>query len=89
MKTFLSLIFAMILFFAISQFTYLHEVQTNGKICGNPSATCLYSKRKFSAEDLSFNLPQTTKWQTIYYSANFYAINLKSRKAIPAENIDD
>ena len=66
-----------------------NEIQTNGKVCGNPSAPCSHNKINFSAEDLSFKLPRTLKWQTDYSSANFYAIILKSRKAISAENVDD
>ncbi len=57
-------------------------VQTNGKVCGNPSAPCLPSERKFQANDISFKLPRTLKWQTYYYSANFYAVILKSKRAV-------
>ena len=57
-------------------------VQTNGKVCGNPSLPCLNSQWKFQANEISFKLPQTLKWQTNYYSANFYAVILKSNQAV-------
>lgn len=59
-----------------------NEVQTNGEVCGNPSAPCSHSKWKFQANDISFKLPQTLKWQTNYYSDNFYAVILKSKPAV-------
>lgn len=59
-----------------------NEIQTNGKVCGNPTAPCPYSKWKFEANDISFKLPRTLAWQKNYYSANFYAIVLKSKRAI-------
>jgi hypothetical protein len=72
----------LILSLTISTFAYSQEVQTNGKVCGSPSAPCSHNKWKFSAEDLSFKLPKTLKWQTNYHSANFYAIILKSQRAV-------
>lgn len=57
-------------------------VQTTGKVCGNPSAPCSHSKWKFQANDISFKLPRTLKWLTNYYSANFYTVILKSKRAV-------
>jgi hypothetical protein len=65
--------------FALAQ---SNEIQTNGKVCGNPVVPCSHSKIKFSAEDLSFKLPRTLKWQKNYYSAYFYSIILMSRRAV-------
>lgn len=79
---------SLILSLMIYQFAFSQKVQTNGKVCGNLSAPCLHSKWKFQPHDLSFRLPQTLKWQTNYYSANFYAIILESRQSLPAENVD-
>jgi hypothetical protein len=80
---------ALLLLGAHSQVSYSFQVQTNGGVCGNPSAPCSHTKWKFSANDLSFKLPRTLKWQTNYQSAPFYAVILKSRRAIPARNVDD
>ncbi len=82
MKITLFIICVLIILPVANQFAYSQEVQTNGKVCGNPSAPCSHSKWKFSTEDLSFKLPKTLKWQTNYYSAHFYAIILKSRRAV-------
>jgi hypothetical protein len=76
------LCFIVILFWASFAQGQSSEIQTNGKVCGNPSAPCSHSKWKFEAHDISFKLPRTLKWHKNYYSANFYAIILKSKPAI-------
>lgn len=40
----------------------------------------------FEDSDLSFRLPAKLTWQRNYYSANFYAIILKSRPAVRDKN---
>lgn len=62
--------------------TQSNEIQTKGKVCGNPSTPCSHSKWTFEANDISFKLPQTLQWQKNYYSASFYAIILKSQRAV-------
>lgn len=56
-----------------------NEIQTNGKVCSDPSSAC---GKSFSDEALSFRLPAKLTWQRNYYSASFYAIILKSRAAV-------
>ena len=66
-----------------SLFVYSDEVHTGGKVCSNPSRSCQSAKWKFEAWDLSFPLPGELKWQSNYYSADFYAVLLKSKPAVP------
>lgn len=73
---------AVVLFCVTLGQTQSSEIQTKGKVCGNPSAPCSHSKWTFEANDLSFKLPQTLQWQKNYYSASFYAIILKSMRAV-------
>lgn len=73
---------AVVLFCVASVKTQSSEIQTKGKVCGNPSAPCSHSKWTFEANDLSFKLPRTLQWHKNYYSANFYAIILKSMRAV-------
>jgi hypothetical protein len=58
-----------------------HEIQTQGRVCANPSSPC-QSQYKFATNQLSFNLPMKLVWQNNYYSAPFYAIILKSIRAV-------
>lgn len=58
------------------------DIQTNGRVCGNPTAPCQSSKWQFRPYDLSFKLPQDLKWLNNYRSVNFYAIILKSMRTI-------
>lgn len=78
----------LILFLTVSHFVFSQEIQTNGKVCGNPSASCSHSKWKFESNDLSFKLLPNLKWQTNYYSTHFYAVILQSRKAVHASHVD-
>jgi hypothetical protein len=66
-----------------SLFVYSDEVHTGAKVCSNPSRSCQSAKWKFEAWDLSFPLPRELKWQSNYYSADFYAVILKSKPAVP------
>jgi len=58
------------------------EIQTKGRVCGNASAPCSHTKWKFEVNDISFNLPPTLQWQKNYYSADFYAIILRSQPSV-------
>jgi hypothetical protein len=62
--------------------TQSNEIQTKGKVCGNASAPCSHTKWKFEANDISFKLPRTLQWHKNYYSADFYAIILRSQRAV-------
>jgi hypothetical protein len=72
--------------FLILVFSYTvrpDDIQTNGRVCAEPSAPCQSSKWQFRQYDLSFKLPRELKWLNNYRSATFYAIILKSMRAIP------
>lgn len=73
---------AVVLFCVTLVQTQSNEIQTKGKVCGNPSAPCSHSKWTFEANDLSFKLPVTLTWHKNYYSADFYAIILRSQRAV-------
>lgn len=62
---------------------YSDEVHTGGRVCGNPNHPCQAAKWKFENWDISFVLPRELKWLNNYYSADFYAVILKSRRAVP------
>lgn len=62
-----------------------NEIQTNGKVCSNPSSPC---GKGFEDNALSFKLPPKLTWQRNYYSASFYAIVLKSRAAVNDDHVD-
>ncbi len=66
------------------------EIQTKGKVCPNPASPCVKKapnvSKVFEDADLSFRLPAKLTWQRNYYSANFYAIVLKSRPAVVDKN---
>ena len=70
------------------------EVQTKGKVCPNPSSPCVkildINERKNVFEDwhLSFKLPGKVEGRRGYYSANFYAIILKSQPAVKEGPMD-
>jgi hypothetical protein len=66
-----------------SLFVYSDEVHTGGKVCADPSRSCVSANWKFKTWDLSFPLPRELKWQSNYYSADFYAVILTSKPAVP------
>jgi hypothetical protein len=71
--------------FSILVFSYPvrpDDIQTNGRVCADPSASCQSSKWQFRPYDLSFKLPPALKWLNNYRSLNFYAIILKSMPTI-------
>ena len=57
------------------------EIQTGGKVCFNPAQTCSNEAYQFQPHELSFPLPKTLEWQSGHYSADFYAVILRSMKA--------
>lgn len=58
------------------------EIRTNAKVCANPSMACSYGTNQYPVYALSFQLPKKLEWQKNYYSANFYALILKSISAV-------
>lgn len=54
----------------------------NASICPIPDTPCTPASYDFAPYDLSFNLPNKLKWMTAHNSNHFYAIVLKSNKAI-------
>lgn len=81
-KTWLPIrLFALMLI--ISCAAYPDDIQTQGKVCPNPSAPCRSSKFEFPTYALSFKLPSNLKWLNNYRSVGFYSILLKSMRAIP------
>lgn len=63
------------------------EIQTGGKVCPNPAKPCPSVSHEFQVHDLSFALPAQLEWQSGHYSAAFYAVILRSMKAIPVQDI--
>ena len=64
-------------------------IQTGEKVCPNPAAPCRPHSYTFQAYELSVDLPKELAWMTAHYSQPFYAILLRSVKAIPAEDPTD
>lgn len=54
----------------------------NAYVCGEPDKPCTSPSYAFADYDLSFNLPDELQWQTAHNSEYFYAIILKSSRAI-------
>ncbi len=70
----------------------LVEPLPNAFVCGIPDQPCATTSYEFAAYDLSFNLPAELEWQTAHPSEYFYAIILKSSKAIypdPSDLMDE
>ncbi len=62
------------------------EIQTGAKVCANPASPCITSAYAFQAHELSFPLPAQLEWQSGHHSADFYAVILRSMKAIPVQD---
>ena len=58
------------------------DIQTGGKICAQPEKTCSSTAYEFQPNELSFHLPEKLEWQSAHYSAHFYAVILRSVKAV-------
>jgi hypothetical protein len=67
----------------VGRLGYSDEIHTGGKVCGNPSRPCQSAKWRFENWDLTFILPRELKWLNNYYSADFYAVILKSKPVVP------
>jgi hypothetical protein len=63
--------------------------QTGEKVCPDPAAPCRPDSYTFQPYELSMNLPKELAWMTAHYSLPFYAILLRSVKAIPAKDPTD
>lgn len=72
---------SLILLVSFNQSTYSDDIQTDGEVCGNPSAPCQSRDWTFQPNEISFRLPQNLKWLNNYRSLSFYAVILKSRQA--------
>jgi hypothetical protein len=64
-------------------------IQTGEQVCPNPAAPCRPHSYTFQPYELSLYLPKELAWMTSHYSQPFYAILLRSMKAMPAENPTD
>lgn len=60
----------------------------NATVLGDPNAPS--SDDRFEPNDLAFRLAdiKQMKWQNAYYSVEFYAVLLKSKKAKPDQGVD-
>ncbi len=58
------------------------DIQTHGEICPYPAKPCSSSAYEFKPNELSFHLPAQLEWQSRHYSANFYAVILRSVKTV-------
>ncbi len=71
------------------------DIQTKGKVCPKPSSPCVKTldindgKNIFEDWQLTFKLPAKVEGRHGYYSANFYAIILKSRPAVQDGPMDE
>lgn len=73
--------FYVLLFLAGSFAALAGDFQTHSKVCANPNQPCKTEVYDFQAHELSFKLPKKLEWQSAYYSAEFYAVILRSMKA--------
>lgn len=71
---------------AMSFSLHAKEIQTHSKVCANPAQPCTSVAYEFQANELSFKLPEKLEWQSGHYSAEFYAVILRSMKAIPVQD---
>jgi hypothetical protein len=82
--------FSTIMPLANAQNTPLAKPLPNAFVCPTPDTPCSPPSYKFAPYDLSFfNLPNKLKWMTAHNSEYFYAIILKSSKAIYPEHPDN
>lgn len=75
------------LLLAMSFSLHAKEIQTHGEVCPHPAQTCSSVAYTFQPNELSFHLPAKLEWQSGHYSAEFYAVILRSMKAIPVQDI--
>jgi hypothetical protein len=64
-------------------------IQTGEQVCPNPTAPCRPHSYTFQPYELSLYLPKELAWMTAHYSQLFYALLLRSMKAMPAQNPTD
>jgi hypothetical protein len=75
-------------FFVLSLPAQAVGFQTKGEVCPNPVTSCLATAYEFKANELSYHLPAELKWQTAHYSAPFYAVILRSIKAVQMQDTE-
>ena len=71
----------LLLMFVLSFSLHAKDFQTHSKVCSNPDQTCKTEVYDFQPNELSFKLPSKLVWQSGYFSAEFYAVMLRSVKA--------
>jgi hypothetical protein len=64
-------------------------IQTGKQVCPNPATPCKHESYTFQPYELSVSLPKELAWMTAHYSLPFYAILLRSVRALPAEDPTD
>lgn len=69
-----------LLFLTVS--SHAKDIQTGGKVCPAPTNSCESAAYDFQSHELSFQLPAPLTWQSAHYSASFYAVILRSIKAV-------
>jgi hypothetical protein len=72
------------LFLSISAINFPTGAQTALKVCPNPTAPCKSKHRDFYPFDLSFTLPARIKANVDYKSAPFFAVMLKDKIQVSA-----
>ncbi len=90
MKSLSLLIFALSSLAAFGHASAGGGPQRGGEVCSNPVAPCTSSKYRFGDHELSFRLPRRPSAEHgAYVSVPFYALILKSVKALERENAVD
>jgi hypothetical protein len=64
------------------------DIQTKGEVCPDPIKSCPATAYEFQANELPYHLPAQLTWQTAHYSAPFYAVILRSVKAVEMQNAE-
>lgn len=62
------------------------DIQTHSEICSHPAKPCSSPAYEFKPNELSFRLPAQLEWQSGHYSADFYAVILRSVKAVQMQD---
>ncbi len=71
-------------FFSISVIHFTTGAQTPLKVCPNPAAPCKSKHREFYPYDLSYTLPAKIKANVDYKSTPFFAVMLKDKIQVTA-----
>lgn len=74
--------------FLVFSFSAHADIQTKGEVCPDPVKSCPATAYEFQANELPYHLPAQLTWQTAHYSAPFYAVILRSVKAVEMQNAE-